>query len=99
MTAETHDTAARESFAAHLSSVRSRDGTEAEWQKLQSQFPGLLAGRTLTVREIELAEQGTFYRVMAGPFADFDAAEELCVQLEASDQYCAVRRLDEGPAQ
>jgi len=96
---ETPDSAARESFAAHLSSVRSRDGTETEWQKLQSQFPGLLADKTLTVRRIDLAEQGTFYRVMAGPFSDFDAAKEICTQLKASDQYCAVLTLDEGSAQ
>ena len=38
-------------------------------------------------------------RVMAGPFADFDAAEKLCAQLEASDQYCAVLPLNDSPAQ
>ena len=90
---ETSDPAASGSFAVHLSSVRSKDGTEAEWQKLQAQFPNLLNGRSLAVGKIELAEQGTFYRVMAAPFADVDAAEALCAQLEARDQYCAVRNL------
>ena len=91
--------AAHQSFAAHLSSVRSKDRAETTWQQLQSQFPSLLNDRTLTVRRIELAEQGTFYRVMAGPFADVDEVQNLCAQLKASDQYCAVQRLDEGPAQ
>jgi len=92
---EMPDLVARESFAAHLSSVQSEDGTEVEWRTLQNLFPNLLGDRTLTVRTVEVADQGTFYRVMAGPFADFAAAEDFCAQLNASDQYCVVRRLDQ----
>ena len=97
--AETPDMAARESFAAHLSSVRTRDGTKTEWQRLQDLFPKPLDGKKLTVRTIEVAEQGTFYRVMAGPFDDYDKAQDLCSQLKASDQYCVVQRLSEDPSQ
>lgn len=92
---ETAGPAARESFAAHLSSVRSRDGTEAEWQTLRDLFPGQLDGKTLTVRTIEVADKGTFYRVMAGTFDSYDEAQDLCSQLQANDQYCVVRRLSE----
>ena len=82
-------------FAAHLSSVRTRDGTETEWQNLQDLFPKLLDGKKLTVRTIEIAEKGTFYRVMAGLFDNHDEAQDLCSQLKASGQYCMVRRLSE----
>jgi hypothetical protein len=85
---------AQESFAAHLSSVRSRDGTEAEWQSLVHQFPELLGRATLTVRAIEIDDKGTFYRVMAGTFDTFDQAQGLCDQFQANDQYCVVRHLD-----
>ncbi len=98
-TTETGEQAAQESFAAHLSSVRSRDGTESEWQNLQGLFPILLDGRTLAVRSIEVAEQGTFYRVMAGTFDDFSEAQDFCSQLNANQQYCVVRRLGEDPSQ
>jgi len=98
-TTETGEQAAQESFAAHLSSVRSKDGTESEWQNLQGLFPILLDGRTLAVRSIEVAEQGTFYRVMAGTFDDFSEAQDLCSQLNANQQYCVVRRLGEDPSQ
>ncbi len=97
--AESPDMAARESFAAHLSSVRTRDGTEIEWQRLQDLFPKPLDGKKLTVRTIEVAEQDIFYRVMAGPFDDYDKTQDLCSQLKASDQYCVVRRLSEDPSQ
>lgn len=89
----------RVSFAAHLSSVRSRDGTTEEWQSLQKLFPELLEDRTLTVRTIEVQDKGTFYRVMAGTFDTFDAAQAFCDKLQASDQYCVVRRLVEDPTQ
>ncbi len=97
--AETRDQAARDTFAAHLSSVRYRDGTESEWQNLQGRYPVLLDGRKLAVTSIEVADQGTFYRVMAGPFDDFDEAQDLCSQLQANDQYCVVRRLNGDSSQ
>jgi uncharacterized protein len=89
----------RVSFAAHLSSVRSEDGTTEEWRSLQNLFPELLAGKTLTVRTIEVPDKGTFYRVMAGMFDNFDAAQAFCDKLQASDQYCVVRRLVEDNTQ
>ena len=85
--------AAQRSFAAHLSSVRSETGAESEWRNLQGRYPDLLDGQELAVTTIEVEDQGTFYRVMAGPIGDFDEAQVLCDQLEASDQYCVVRRL------
>ena len=97
--AATPDLTPRVSFVAHLSSVRTRNGTEAEWQSLQDQFPELLESRTLTVRSVEITDKGTFYRVMAGTFDSFDAAQEFCDQLQASDQYCVVRRLSETQTQ
>ena len=84
---------ARESFVAHLSSVRSKESTESEWQSLQSIFPQLLSDVDFTVRSIEIAEQGTFYRVMAGPFEARIQAESLCAELEPQDQYCQVYEL------
>ena len=92
---ENPDQEVHESFAAHLSSVRSRNGTETEWQTLRDLYPSLLGGKTLTVRTVEVAEKGTFYRVMAGRFDTYDEAEELCAKLQASDQYCVVRHLSE----
>ena len=86
---------AKHRFAAHLSSVRDRDGAETEWKALLGQYPDLLDGKTLSVTTIEVADQGTFYRVMAGTFDEFEAAERFCGQLQESEQYCVVRRLDD----
>jgi TPR repeat protein len=93
-TAESATAAPRETFAIHLSSVSDPNGTEAEWQRLREHFPELLDGTTLAVRTIEVADKGTFYRVMAGTFDSYDEAKRLCTQFAASDQYCVVRQLD-----
>jgi len=85
-----------ESFAMHLASLRTKEGTEREWKKLQSQFPELLGQRELIVRSIDLKRQGTFFRIMTGPFEARSRAQELCDKFKAREQYCMVLRLTEA---
>ncbi len=86
----------RESFAIHLTSLRTNEGTEGEWKKLQTQFPELLNQRELIVRSIDLEGQGTFLRVMTGPFHDRTKAQDLCVEFKALERYCMVIRLTDA---
>ncbi len=85
-----------ESFAMHLASLRTKDGTEREWKKLQSQFPELLDQRELIVRSIDLKRQGTFFRVMTGPFQDRAKVKDLCAEFKALEQYCMVMKLTDA---
>ncbi len=82
-----------ESFAIHLASLQTKEGTEVGWKKLQSQFPELLEQRELIVRSIDLEGQGTFFRVMTGLFEDRTRAQDLCAEFKALEQYCMVIRL------
>ncbi len=86
----------RESFAIHLASLRTEEGTGVGWKKLQSQFPELLGQRELIVRSVQIEEQGTFFRVMTGPFQDRTKAKDLCAEFKALEQYCAVIRLTDA---
>ncbi len=86
----------RKSFAAHLVSVRTREGTEVEWKRLQNLYPDLLGHRELIVRSIDLETQGTFFRVMTGPFQDRTRAQDLCTEFKAFEQYCRVVRLTDA---
>ncbi len=86
----------RESFAIHLTSLRTNEGTEGEWKKLQTQFPELLNQRELIVRSIDLEGQGAFLRVMTGPFHDRTKAQDLCVEFKALERYCMVIRLTDA---
>ena len=86
----------RESFAAHLASLRTEEATEVGWKKLQSQFPELLGQRELIVRSVQIEEQGTFFRIMTGPFQDRTKAQDLCAEFKALEQYCMVIRLTDA---
>ncbi len=81
------------SFAIHLASLRTKEGTEVEWKRFQNEFPDLLGQRELIIRSIDVEGQGTFFRVMTGPFPDRIKAQDLCAELKAFEQYCMVIRL------
>lgn len=71
--------------AVHLASFRTEDRVRSGWTELQARHPALKA-LTMSVSQISLPGQGTFYRLLAGPVADRAAAERLCATLDA--QYC-----------
>ncbi len=78
-------------FAIHLASLRTKDEAKVGWKNLQSQFPELLDQRELIVRSIDLEGQGTFFRIMTGPFQDRTGAQDLCAEFRAFEQYCTVK--------
>jgi tetratricopeptide (TPR) repeat protein len=86
----------RKSFAIHLASVRSKEGADIEWKTFQDNFPDLLRQRELIIRSIDVEGQGTFFRVMTGPFQDLTQAQHLCAEFKAFEQYCMVIRLTDA---
>ena len=84
------------SFAIQLASLRTRDGAEIEWKRLQRLFPDLLAGRDLVIQIVELEARGTFFRVFAGTFEDRTDAQDLCAEFKALEKYCMVIRLTDA---
>jgi tetratricopeptide (TPR) repeat protein len=83
-------------YAIHLASVRTEDGAETGWSHLQRQFPELIGQQDLIIRSIELETQGTFFRIMTGPFQVHSMAQDLCDELKIREQYCMVLRLTEA---
>ena len=77
-------------FAIHLASVRSPVSATEEWLRLRDLFDLAPDIDQLEPERIELAEQGVFYRVVAGPFATRDAAAAACDPLRRKDAYCGV---------
>lgn len=64
-----------------LGSVKDRAGAEAEWKRLQKQFPAELGNLTMRVQEAKL-DKGTFYRIQGGAVAQADA-KAICAALAA----------------
>jgi cell division septation protein DedD len=49
-----------------------------------------LGDSTLLLQRVDLAHQGTFYRIRTGPFPSRDRAEALCLRLKSKQQDCMV---------
>ena len=79
-------------WRVQLAAFRSRENAETARAALQRSFADLLepAG-DLKIAEASLPK-GTYYRVVAGPFAEKGAAAALCRNLKAEKQSCLVAR-------
>lgn len=71
--------------SVHLASFRSRDGALRGWELLKKKYPDLqpLQPRIST---LTLPDQGTFYRLNAGPLPSMDDAKAFCDKLNG--QFC-----------
>lgn len=65
-----------------LGSVRSADGGESEWAKLQKQFSAELQAAPHRLSQVDLGEKGVFYRIQAGPFTSAQASA-ICDSIKA----------------
>ncbi len=77
-------------YVVQLAALKSQDGAQPAWGRLQKAHPALLSERELAIQEIDLGERGIFYRVQAGYFLDRPSALELCTALKARGQDCLV---------
>lgn len=76
-------------WRVQLASVSSNPSAEREWKRMQSRNSDLLGNLSLTTQTIKL-DQGTFYRIQAGPLADRATANNLCGSLKARKQDCLI---------
>ena len=77
-------------FVIQLAALRSKPAAEQTWMRYQKSFPALLGDSPLLLQRVELANQGTFYRIRTGPFPSRDSAEALCQRLKSKQQDCVV---------
>ena len=71
----------------HLASYRSKTDAERGWAQLRRAHQELLGGLGPDISTVQL-NNGTFWRLKAGPLASKDAARDLCSKLKARRQYC-----------
>lgn len=65
-----------------LGSVKVRTGAQAEWAKMQKEFPAELGGLSLRIQDVTLGDRGTFYRIQGGSVAQA-RAKEICAAINA----------------
>jgi hypothetical protein len=75
-----------------LASVRTPEEARAEWARLKRDNADLLGHLSAVAVRADLADQGIYYRIEAGPFDDAAAAARLCGALKRRNFGCFVAR-------
>jgi cell division septation protein DedD len=84
--------AAAGGYVVQVSSQRSEVDAQAYFRFLQEKFPSELEGRTAIIRRADLGAKGIYYRVVTGPFASADEADQFCGNLKAAGGTCIIQR-------
>ncbi|MCG5233862.1 SPOR domain-containing protein [Xanthobacter oligotrophicus] len=79
-------------YVVQVASQRSEADAMGSWRALQTKYPNLLGNYRATVKKVDLADKGTYFRAQVGPFATRDQANELCQSLRAQGGDCVVNK-------
>jgi hypothetical protein len=79
-------------YAVQVTSQRSEADAQTEFKALQAKFPSQLGSRQPIIHRADLADKGTFYRALVGPFASSEAAAAMCSNLKAAGGSCIVQK-------
>ncbi|MDF1768645.1 SPOR domain-containing protein [Maricaulis sp.] len=75
--------------AVHLASYRRVETAQRGWTELRAAHPEILGSLDARLSEADIAGQGQYLRLKAGPFDTAGEARAVCQQLQASGAYCA----------
>ncbi|WP_291844358.1 SPOR domain-containing protein [Maricaulis sp.] len=76
--------------AIHLASYRGLETATRGWAELVVEHGSLLAGLEPRLSRAEIAGQGEYLRLKAGPFDSAGDAQAACARITSSGDYCAV---------
>ena len=75
--------------AVHLASYKSKRDADRGWVQLKRAHRGLLGSLSSEVSQVNLGPgKGVFYRLLAGPLDNKNAASGLCRKLKSKRQFC-----------
>lgn len=78
-------------YLLQIGSYKSEDEANAAWRTFQSAH-AIAGGYESNIKQVDLGEKGTWYRLRIGSFADKDAATEFCAKLKADGANCLLAR-------
>jgi cell division protein FtsN len=74
-------------FVLQIGSYKSQADAMTAWKAYQAKYP-LVGGYEPNVKQVDLGEKGTWYRLRVGSFADSAAAGDFCAKLKADGAAC-----------
>jgi cell division protein FtsN len=75
-------------YLLQIGAYKSQEEADSSWKAFAAKHAALLAGFSPNVKQVDLADKGTWYRLRIGAFADKDAASALCERLKADGGNC-----------
>lgn len=75
-------------YLLQIGAYKSQGEADASWKAFAAKHASLLAGFSPNVKQVDLGDKGTWYRLRIGAFADKDAANALCERLKTDGGTC-----------
>ena len=89
--AQTNNNAATGGYTVQVTSQRTPDQARASFANIQARLP-ILSGYQPDIKEANLGDRGTFYRVRVGSFGDRAGATAFCQSIKNAGGDCLVAR-------
>lgn len=78
------------SYLVQIAALRSEEQAETAWKRVTSSAPELYHGATKVIQRADLGQDGVFYRLRVGAFADRSEASAFCDAIKKAGANCIV---------
>ncbi len=78
-------------YVLQIGAYKSEDEANAAWKSYQHKHP-MLGSYESDVKQVDLADKGTWYRLRVGAFPTKDAAGAVCTKLKADGGDCLLAK-------
>ena len=82
--------AAGGNYLVQIAALRSEEQAETAWKRLTASSPELYYGATKVIQRADLGQDGVFYRLRVGAFADRSEASAFCDAIKDAGANCIV---------
>jgi cell division protein FtsN len=79
-------------YLLQIGSYKSEEEANASWASDKKKYGSVLAGYSPNVKQVDLGEKGTWYRLRIASFADKSSANDLCDKLKAAGGSCIISK-------
>jgi cell division protein FtsN len=75
-------------YLLQIGAYKSQGEADSSWKAFAAKHAALLSGFSPNVKQVDLGDKGTWYRLRIGSFVDKDAANALCERLKSDGGNC-----------
>jgi cell division septation protein DedD len=79
-------------YVLQIGAYKSQADAESAWKTYKSRHTALLSGYSDDIRQVELGEKGTWYRLRIGGLSDREVAAALCDRLKSDGGACMLSK-------